>query len=454
MSLWQYLTTLLLIAVQTCEAFPVQRCHEFTDLDLGHAIIGTSLKVRLLLYTRENDTCGILLSHTNLTAHPQFNLSRPTTFIIHGYRPTGSPPVWVNHARELLLARKDTNVIVVDWNHGAANVNYIKAVENTHKAADNLTAFIQKMQDGGASLSSIHMIGISLGAHMSGFVGSSLNGTIGRITGLDPAGPLFTGKPPEERLDPTDAEFVDVLHTDIDALGFRQALGHIDFYANGGTDQPGCPKTIFSGGSYFKCDHQRSVLLYLDSVNWTCTTRAFPCSSYADFLDGKCLSCDRFGAAGCPLFGYDVIQWKDVLLKLKQTKTYFTTNAKSPFCMTNYMVEVTIWNKEVRWGYLTVKLHGGGKEAVATIDHKASKFKTYTETKLFAHFDQDIQSVKKVSLEFSTGAVLQPKRKLRALRVRLTNLERKERPLCRYDVLMEENKQVTFRPVPCEESNF
>lgn len=31
------------------------------------------------------------------------------------------------------------------------------------------------------------------------------------------------------------------------ALGYRKPLGHIDFYANGGTDQPGCPKTILSG---------------------------------------------------------------------------------------------------------------------------------------------------------------------------------------------------------------
>lgn len=36
------------------------------------------------------------------------------------------------------------------------------------------------------------------------------------FAGLDAAGPLFNDKPPEHRLDPTDAQFVDVLHTDID----------------------------------------------------------------------------------------------------------------------------------------------------------------------------------------------------------------------------------------------
>ncbi|XP_075876623.1 lipase member H-like [Nelusetta ayraudi] len=452
MLLWQCLTPLLLfIYLQVCKA---QECDEFTDLNLGHAFIGTDVDVRLLLYTRENVSCGHFMSHTNLSAQTQFNASRTTTFLVHGYRPTGSPPGWLQNIIEQLLARKDMNLIIVDWNYGAANVNYLKAVENTHKTADNLTAFVKMIQKHGISPSSIHMIGVSLGAHISGFVGASMNGSIGRITGLDAAGPMFTGKPADERLDHTDAQFVDVLHTDIDALGFRAPIGHIDFYANGGTDQPGCPKVIFAGGSYFKCDHQRSVFLYLESLKQTCVSRAFPCSSYQDFLDGSCVDCSQFGAAGCPAVGYDAVEWKDALLKLGQTKSYFSTNSASPFCTTNYKVDLLIWNKEMRWGYITVKLRKGENVAVASIEHSATKFQRFTETKLFAQFDKDIRSAVSMSLKFTTGNAFKPKYKLRVLRVRLTPVNSTEKPLCRYDLILEESKEVTFKPIPCEESDF
>ena len=58
--------------------------------------------------------------------------------------------------------------------------------------------------------------------------------------GLDPAGPLFSATDPAVRLDPTDAQFVDAIHTDANRWGMFQASGHIDFYPNGGLDQVGC----------------------------------------------------------------------------------------------------------------------------------------------------------------------------------------------------------------------
>ena len=58
--------------------------------------------------------------------------------------------------------------------------------------------------------------------------------------GLDPAGKYFEGENPDTRLDSSDADFVDVIHTDSENNGLAQALGDIDFYPNGGEDQKGC----------------------------------------------------------------------------------------------------------------------------------------------------------------------------------------------------------------------
>ncbi|XP_018616530.1 lipase member H [Scleropages formosus] len=444
----------LMVSIILCKG-KGSECDNFTDLDFRECFIGTNLYVKLLLYTRANLDCGQELSHNNFLAQPLFNLTLPTTMVIHGYRPTGAPPIWVDHIVRLLAAQEDMNILVVDWNRGAANLNYFTAVTNTRSVAANISAFIQKMQDNGASLSSVHLIGVSLGAHVAGFVGATLKGKIGRITALDPAGPLFTGTPPGERLDPTDAQFVDVLHTDMDALGYKGSLGHIDFYANGGADQPGCPKTIFSGKSYFVCDHQRSVFLFLCALNKTCKFTAYPCSSYNDFLDGRCLQCESLRPVPCPVLGYEVSEWRDAVVRLGQTKTYFSTSAEPPFCKTNYRVDMVTWNQFTRWGIVVIKLHSGKKVIEARMDHKVFRFEQYTATRMLAQFDEDLHPVQKISIRFITGNMIGPKYKFRLLRLRLTPLENSDRPLlCRYDIILEENIEMSFRPMPCEESHL
>ncbi len=50
--------------------------------------------------------------------------------------------------------------------------------------------------------------------------------------GLDPAGLLFRGdkKPATEKLDTDDADFVEVIHTNMGQLGLDGKIGHADFY--------------------------------------------------------------------------------------------------------------------------------------------------------------------------------------------------------------------------------
>lgn len=90
-------------------------------------------------------------------------------------------------------------------------------------------------------LDDIHVIGFSLGAQTAGMVaGHMKSGKLKRITGLDPAKPMFILAATDHKLDKNDAEFVDVMHTDVYQRGVLLPSGHADFYVNGGIEQPGC----------------------------------------------------------------------------------------------------------------------------------------------------------------------------------------------------------------------
>lgn len=60
--------------------------------------------------------------------------------------------------------------------------------------------------------------------------------------GLDPAKPLFIFAKNHRKLGKDDAEFVDIIHTDVLQRGVLASAGHADFYVNGGIEQPGCSK--------------------------------------------------------------------------------------------------------------------------------------------------------------------------------------------------------------------
>ncbi|XP_014386073.1 PREDICTED: lipase member H isoform X3 [Myotis brandtii] len=393
-----------------------ETCPSFTRLSFHSAVVGTGLRVKLMLYTRRDPTCAQVI---NATALGNLNVTKRTTFIIHGFRPTGSPPVWIGDLVEGLLSVEDMNVIVVDWNRGATTILYSKAADKTRKVATVLKKFIDHLLTKGASLDDIYMIGVSLGAHISGFVGEEYNGKLGRIT----------------------------------ALGYKEPLGNIDFYPNGGLDQPGCPKTILGGMQYFKCDHQKSVYLYLSSLRENCTVTAYPCDSYRDYRNGKCVSCGTPQQESCPLLGYYADNWKDYLTEKDppMTKAYFDTAEEKPFCIYHYFVDIITWNKNIRRGSITIKLKDkAGNTTESKIDHEPATFQKYHQVSLLARFSRDLDKVAAISLVFSTGSVVGPRYKLRILRMKLRSLAHPERPqLCRYDLVLMENIETVFQPILC-----
>jgi hypothetical protein len=60
------------------------------------------------------------------------------------------------------------------------------------------------------------------------------------VSGLDPAMPFFVTFNRDQKLDASDAAFVDVIHTNAFVQGKIEASGDVDFYVNGGITQPGC----------------------------------------------------------------------------------------------------------------------------------------------------------------------------------------------------------------------
>ena len=74
------------------------------------------------------------------------------------------------------------NVITVDWS-GGNQFPYDQAVANTVVVAAVTRQLLQAMINMGAKPEQIHLIGHSLGAHISSYVGRELP-NLGRISGL------------------------------------------------------------------------------------------------------------------------------------------------------------------------------------------------------------------------------------------------------------------------------
>ncbi|XP_017394913.1 lipase member I isoform X2 [Cebus imitator] len=429
-------------------------CLEFSQLSVKDSfrdLFIPRIETILMMYTRNNLNCAEPLFEHNNSLNVNFDTQKKTVWLIHGYRPVGSIPSWLQNFLRILLNEEDMNVIVVDWNRGATTFIYSRAVKNTRKVAASLSGHIKNLLKHGASLDNFHFIGVSLGAHISGFVGKIFHGQLGRITGLDPAGPRFSRKPPYSRLDYTDAKFVDVIHSDSNGLGIQEPLGHIDFYPNGGNKQPGCPKSIFSGIEFIKCDHQRAVHLFMASLETNCNFISFPCQSYKDYKNSLCVDCGSFKDKSCPWLGYQAKLFKDVLKERMEERSFKTT----VFLDTSayyFVLSIIVLDKTMTDGSFSFKLLNQlGMIEEPRLYKKNKPFYKLQEVKILAQFYNDFVNISSIGLTYFQSSNLQCSTctyKIQSLMLKsLTYPERP--PLCRYNIELKEREEVFLNPNTC-----
>ncbi|XP_066155565.1 pancreatic triacylglycerol lipase-like [Euwallacea fornicatus] len=250
---------------------------------------------------------------TNIVSLTGFSLQKETVVIIHGWNNHYLSPVNVQ-IRKALLQKKNLNVIVVDWS-SIAGGTYISSQGSVRAVGNHVGDFLITLNNAlGYRLNRITLVGHSLGAHVSGNAGARTIGLVNTIVGLDPAGPLFTESNINNRLDPTDANYVHVIHTNDGLLGFGINMGHSDYYPNGGSTQPGCG--IDLAGT---CAHSRAYIYYAESINNN------------HFLSRRCDSYTNFRNSLCNLTPTGRLGYFPVARSAQSGQYYLQTNSASPF---------------------------------------------------------------------------------------------------------------------------
>ncbi|KAF5272691.1 hypothetical protein FQA39_LY07718 [Lamprigera yunnana] len=234
--------------------------------------------VQFILFTRGNKFYNLKLSHHENFVDSPFNVSHPTKIIIHGFMSSLKETVFQLN-KNAYLETGDYNVIGMDWSV-LCEFEYFTAMRGAQIAGAYLGAFLNYLIEEGVSYDDIHVIGHSLGAHVAAMGADKIRGRkIHRITGLDPAGPGYNDVPAVYRLDPSDADLVDIVHTNMRFLSLSQPQGHLDFYPNGGRFQPGCPELsdIWTVTNSLECNHGRAYHYFAETIRNKRAFKSYRC---------------------------------------------------------------------------------------------------------------------------------------------------------------------------------
>ncbi|XP_013165485.1 PREDICTED: uncharacterized protein LOC106116274 isoform X1 [Papilio xuthus] len=217
-----------------------------------------------------------------ITRARAFNPQKNLIIFVHGFIDDPTKDSFKNIS-EAFLRSGETSVLALD---GSPLIRwlYLRATTYVRFMGRKLGEVLAAMVKGGTDPASIHLIGHSLGSHISGFAGKTLlkltGRRPGRISALDPAGPCFTHVDADLRVKDSDADYVDCVHSDSGVYGMKEPIGHADYFPNGGNSQPGCLLQT--------CSHSRSWLYFAESLLERTAFAAKRCPSWEHFKRDQC----------------------------------------------------------------------------------------------------------------------------------------------------------------------
>ncbi|XP_014207069.1 pancreatic triacylglycerol lipase isoform X2 [Copidosoma floridanum] len=216
----------------------------------------------------------------------RLDLSKPFVLYIHGYEEHPS-----NESCQTIvsayLRRGTDNIVLLDWSSLAFD-NYITVYFRIKDIARHTAEAVKNLVLGGLSVDTLHIVGHSMGGQVAGFIGQYLDFVLPRVTGLDPANPLFYHFG-ADHISEKSARQVDIIHTDGGLYGAFERTGRTDFFPNGGgRPQPGCHLIGLPLSPKDLCSHWRSWRYYAESVVHNEAFPALACNSLASFQQGLC----------------------------------------------------------------------------------------------------------------------------------------------------------------------
>ncbi|CAL1262150.1 unnamed protein product [Larinioides sclopetarius] len=303
--------------------FIFPRCYPDTEQDCDKDSANLewpATRIQFLLFTRKNQKQAEMLHMCNgtLPKNSRFNPNNQLAVFIPGFMFGVCEIEVIPQIKDELLAKEDMNVILIINTEEYGN-DFLAAMENAEKAANLTVKVLRNIQDKtGFKNEKVYLIGHSLGAQVAGLVGQQF--PVHRITALDPAGVTYTKDTSlVRRLDPDDADIVDVIHTNggtgLPYFGGYFPMGDADFYVNGGAVQPSCSKLAWEAAKNFNfmyvigvssvpsiCAHAQVLEYYKLSINdFPEKFIAYACSSYKKFKSGNCTG----DGASSIIMGYD-----------------------------------------------------------------------------------------------------------------------------------------------------